>query len=261
MKNRFLILCLLCSITLFGQISDRQMLKGKINVPSNADASNINIYNINSEKGTTTNSIGEFLISVKEDDHIMVTSVQFQKFEVVIDKKIMNELDIVITIRESVYQLNEVVVRSNLLSGDLNVDVGKIKVANTNMKIEEKEVLNSYNANFTTGTQIRAQNVAIQEEYLQNGMNFVEIFKRYIKKPKRETKHHVEQIDVEVRKMYDNSFFKEYMNVDEDEINAFIFYAETHGLDQKMLKSGNEMELIQFLIETSEHFRIEDDKN
>jgi hypothetical protein len=234
-------------------------LKGKINVPSNADASNINVYNVNSEKGTTTNSIGEFLISVKEGDHIVVTSVQFQKFEVEITKEIMNELDIVIQIKESVYELNEVIVRSNLLSGNLDVDVGKINVANTNTKIEEKEVLNSYNANFTTGTQIRAENVGIQEEYLQNGMDFVKIFKKYIKKPNKNADEKIEEIDVEVRKMYDNSFFKEYMDIEESNINAFIFYAETHGLNKKMLQSGNEMELIQFLIETSEHFKASDD--
>ncbi len=259
MKNVILLFMLVSFTSVFSQIPERLILKGKINVPKSAEASNINIYNVNSEKGTTTNAIGEFLIRVKEGDHIVITSVQFRTFEVEITKEIITEKNVVIQINENVNQLNEVTVSTSELSGDLRVDVKKINTKDASFNIDENEVINTYDANLTTGTQIRAENIGIQEEYLQNGMDFVQIFRTYIKKPKSKKAENLENIDVEVRKMYDNDFFKEYLNIKEDEINQFIYYAETHGLTENMLKKGNEMELIQFLVEVSDQF--ENDKN
>lgn len=259
MKNVILLFMLLSFSGVFSQIPERMLLKGKINVPQNAEASNINILNVNTQKGTTTNAIGEFLIEVKEGDHILITSVQFRTFEVEINKDIIKEKNVIIQINENVNQLNEVTVSTSELSGDLRVDIRKINTKDASFNIDEDEVINSYDADLTTDTQIRAENIGIQEEYLQNGMDFVQIFRTYIKKPKKNKKENLENIDVEVRKMYDNDFFKEYLNIEEEKINQFIYYAETHGLTENMLEKGNEMELIQFLVNVSEQF--ENEKN
>jgi predicted nucleic acid-binding protein len=141
----FYSLIFLCFTTLcFSQVPERQILKGKINVPIDSDASNISVYNLNTEEGTNTNSYGEFLIKVKTTDHLLISSVQFEKFEIEITKEIMEERDIVINIRENVNQLNPVTISSNVLSGDLNVDVKKINVNETKyFKANSKILLNS----------------------------------------------------------------------------------------------------------------------
>lgn len=255
MKQLLLLIILVQINICYGQVPERQILKGKINVPSDAEAKNISVYNINSQKGTTTNAYGEFLIKVKNKDHILISSVQFQNFEVEITEKIMEERDIVIKITENVNQLNEVTVSSNLLSGNLNVDIRKIETNETNLNIDQKELVSGYDANITVDSQIRSNNVAIDDEYLDYGMDFVKIFKRYIKKkPKSEEDEAIQDVDVEIRKMYDNTFFKEYFDIDEDQINAFIFYADEHGLSNELLKKGNEMDLIQFLLDKSKEF-------
>jgi hypothetical protein len=238
----------------FGQVPERQILKGKINVPADAEASNINVYNMNSEKGTMTNSYGDFLIEVKTKDHLLISSVQFQNFEVEITKQLMDERDILINIRENVNLLNEVTVSSNVLSGNLDVDVKKIGSTDTNLDIDQNELINGYDANITIDSNVRAENVAVDNEYLDNPMDFVQIFKMFVKKKDKKENVFVENIDVEVRKMYDNSFFKEHFNIKEEKINEFIFYAFDHGYDDKLLKKGNEMDLIQFLLDKAEEF-------
>jgi len=45
-----------------------------------------------------------------------------------------------------------------------------------------------------------------------------------------------ENVDVMVRKIYKDSFFKENLNIDKDKINQFIFYVEDKGLSKVMLK-------------------------
>jgi hypothetical protein len=61
-----------------------------------------------------------------------------------------------------------------------------------------------------------------------------------------------------VRKIYKDSFFKENLNIDKDKINQFIFYVEDKGLSKVMLKKGNELDLIEFLIQKSKEFKIKD---
>lgn len=239
----------------FGQVPERQILKGDINVPPDSDPSNINVFNINTEKGTNTNSNGEFLIKVKTKDHLLISSVQFEKFEIEITKDIMEERDIVINIRENVNQLNPVTVSSNVLSGDLNVDVKKIGVKDTNLNIDQNELIKGYDADITTGSQIRSVNVAVDNDYLDYPMDFIQIFKRYIKKRGKKEKSNLDQnIDIEVRKIYDNAFFHDNFNIKEEDINAFIFFAYDNGFDDKLLEKGNEMDLIEFLLDKSEEF-------
>lgn len=258
MRSILSIIFLFCTIVCISQVPERQILKGKINVPQDSDAANISIYNINTEKGTSTNSIGEFLIKVKTTDHLLISSVQFENFEIEITKEIMKERDIVINIRENVNQLNPVTVSSNVLSGDLNVDIKKISTNNTQLNIDQNELINGYDANITIDSQIRTNNVAVDNEYLDYPMDFIQIFKRYIQKKDKNQNNKKqnlnENIDIEVRKMYDNEFFHDNFNIEEEDINAFIFFAYDNGFDDNLLKKGNEMDLIEFLLNKAEKF-------
>jgi hypothetical protein len=47
------------------------------------------------------------------------------------------------------------------------------------------------------------------------------------------------------------------MDIDEDNINDFIFYAEENGLKEEMFKRGNELGLIQFLLDKSKAYKMQ----
>lgn len=255
MKSLLSIIFLISFMFSQAQVPDRQILKGKINVPPEAEASKINVYNMSSEKGTSTNSYGEFLIKVKIKDHLFISSVQFQNFEVEITDEIMDEKNIVINIRENVNLLNEVTVSSNVLSGSLDVDVKKIGTNDTSLNIDQNELIKGYDADITIDSQIRTENTTVDNNYLDYPMDFLKIFKMFVKKKdKKKDMLPKDDIDVEVRKMYDNEFFKENFNIEEEQINEFIFYAFDHGYDDKLLEKGNEMDLIQFLLDKAEEF-------
>jgi len=238
----------------FCQIPERQILKGRINVPEDAEASKISVYNKNSEKGTTTNIFGEFLIEVKNQDHLFISSVQFQNFEVEITSDIMDDRDIIINIRENVNLLNEVTISSNALSGNIDVDVKKINTTDASLDINENELINGYDADITINSQIRTENIAVDNTYLDYPTDFVKIFRMLVKKKDKKETRFVEDVDVEVRKMYDNEFFRENFNIKEDQINEFLFWAFDHGYDNSLLKEGKEMDLIQFLLEKAQEF-------
>lgn len=126
-KKLLLLLFVISSSAIFAQEIDRTKVAGKISVPNGDDAEGINVYNISSQKGTVTNADGTFEIEVAENDRVQITALQYQSFTVVIDKGIVEQKRINIFMNPAINQLDEVVVRPYDLSGNINVDVKRIK--------------------------------------------------------------------------------------------------------------------------------------
>jgi hypothetical protein len=70
-----------------------------------------------------------------------------------------------------------------------------------------------------------------------------------------------EETDVELRKLYNDQFFKDNFKIDLENISDFILYADRNGLDEEMLRKGNELDLIDFLMEQSKKYKKQLDKN
>ncbi|MBW2960922.1 carboxypeptidase-like regulatory domain-containing protein [Mesonia aestuariivivens] len=249
-----------CS-TANAQIDVRSLIKGKINVDASASAADINVYNLNTTKGTVTNDYGEFFIEVEEGDELYFSGVQYQDFKVIIKKKTIDSGKINITINEAVTELDEVTVKPYGLSGDVEVDVAKINTVNTNYPDQSSiEMVRTTDYELRPDSQTEVENDAIDKSYLKNGLNFANIF-RTIFNSKRDNNSEAinENIDVQIRKVYNDDFFRKYLDIDRDNINEFIYYAEEHGLKEELLTRGSELELIEFLIDKSKMYKMQQD--
>jgi hypothetical protein len=109
--------------------------------------------------------------------------------------------------------------------------------------------------------------LAMSKTRLVNGLNFVNIFKEFLIVKKREdiknpfSKAVNPEIDDYVRKIYEDDFFRENLNMEREYISDFIFYANDNGLSEQMLKGGNELDLIDFLIEQRKNYKKQLNKN
>ncbi len=245
------------------QINSRMLIKGKINVPIDDDASSINVYNLSTTKGTITDDYGEFLIAVAEGDKLYFSGIQYQDFTVEITEDIIKNKKLNITINEAVTELEEVTVRPYGLSGNVEVDLQKIKTQDVNLPNGGSLALvETYDYELRPDEKTKVHNDAIDKSYLTNGLNFANIFREiFNSKDKNANKNMIqEDIDVKIRKVYNDDFFNEYLNIKRENINEFIFYAEEHGLHKEMLKEGNELALIQFLIEKSKAYKMQQNK-
>ncbi|WP_127846395.1 carboxypeptidase-like regulatory domain-containing protein [Psychroflexus aestuariivivens] len=259
MKFIFTSLCLLLFQFSFAQIDDRVYVAGKVNVPPNGEVKGIEIYNQNSEKGTVTNKYGQFGISVKVDDKLTFKAVQYQTFSVIVDENIVKNKKMDVTIKDEVNTLEEVIVQPYDLDGNIEVDAKKVKENYIKSPVEDSDsVVRGYAGSQPNPRSITInENITTEQRFIKNGLNIANIFREIFQsnetsKNKRKLS---EDADVMVRKIYNDEFFKKHLDIEEDEINNFIFYVEDRGLDKKMLKEGNELELIEFLIKESKNFK------
>jgi hypothetical protein len=255
--STFLILFSIQSV--FAQIGDRVYVAGEVVVPQDGEASQIEVINLNTEKGTVTNQYGQFGMMVKEGDRLRFEAIQYQNFTVIIDENIIKNKKLTIRINDEINTLDEVIVRPYDLEGNIEVDARKVKTTFYEAPKSET-VINQYEGDQpNVGSQTLTETLNTEQRFIKNGLNIANIFRAILSSREVKEDHKLpEDVDVMVRKMYKDSFFQENLNIKEDQINNSIFFVEDKGLTTTMLQKGNELDLIEFLIKKSEEFKSQD---
>lgn len=255
--STFIILFL--TLNLAAQIDERVFVAGEVIVPLDGEVSQIEIINQNSKEGTVTNQYGQFGLSVKEGDRLRFEAVQYQNFTVIIDENIIKNKKLTIKINDEINTLDEVIVRPYDLEGNIEVDAKKVKASFFEAP-DPKRVINEYEGEQPyVRSQTISENYTNDERFIRNGLNIANIFREILSSKEVVEDHELpKNVDVMVRKMYKDSFFKENLNVEEKNINQFIFFVEDEGLTKNMLSKGNELDLIEFLIAKSKEFKAQD---
>lgn len=237
----------LLSITAWSQDDGRSILRGKV-LYRNVNVPNENVINATSERATITNSNGEYQIRVKVGDELVFSALNYQIEIVKITEEILNNNRLVIEVNEKVTELEEVVVTPEQQERFLEA---KNKILKEEFEYEIDRSTEVENIAFSpTGTN------------LQNGLNFVGIFKaltKVIKKDEVEKKAPLKVSDV-LRQVYEDEFFVLDLNLPQDKIDAFLFYCDAKMPVQSLLKKENEFELIDFLVTESKLFLKEIDE-
>lgn len=243
---------------------ERIKVKGDLIFPEGENAEGVVIFNMNSRAGTITQSKGEFSLLVTEGDSIRISPQEYQEFIVLVNKEVIESAEMNIYLNQVVNFLPEVVVTPFGLSGNVTVDVAKIPVAvlpedfsaseNSDIFLKENSEPDYYSPPLNTA-------LASNENRLINGLNFVNLFKELLISGKKEeikdpySGVSIRDVDLKVRAMYNDNFFRRNLGVELQDINEFIYFADDNGLEEEMLKTGNELELIQFLVEQSKRYK------
>lgn len=234
---------------------ERQEIKGQILVPILEDAEGIAIYNRTTGAGTISKEDGNFSIPVAIGDTLLISALQFENFSVKIDQNIIDKGELRVIINESITELQEVIVEPNL-SGDIVADVKRIRVDSVNFPTMTAAEINPYKWNFEPDSQTAPRNNTMPALYMTNGLNFANIF-RTIFDTRTKSQDKFIPLDDQIRKLYDDEFFKEYLDIDRENINEFIGFAEENGLSQDILKEGKQLDLIEFLLKQSKKFKAQ----
>ncbi|MGY3794974.1 carboxypeptidase-like regulatory domain-containing protein [uncultured Aquimarina sp.] len=240
------------------QITSRVMIDGRISAPIGDDVEGVVVYNLTSKKGTITDKDGNFKISAGINDKLEVIAMQYQKFVVWINKGVLDNRRLNIFLNESVNLLEEVIVKPYDLLGNVSLDLKKIDV--TESGVDEVAKLTSSRINdtdfdWTPDELSELDNKVFLEDRMIYGLNFVNLFKEVFQNKDKKENKVPDDIDVQVRKMYNNEFFKTNLALEMDQINDFIFFAEENGLNTNYLEEGNELNLIEFLVSQSKMYK------
>ncbi len=235
----------------------RTMIEGQVIVPKGDDPEGLVVYNTVSERGTITDRKGIFYLSVAKNDEILVQSVQFNPVTVKVDNGIVRTKKMNITLRESVNLLEEIVVTPYDLTGNIVADVNRVRTRPDTSFVDTANIIieDSKYDQFTP-----VDNVALDDKSWKYGINFVNIFKQLIGKRESNPDQFDTTAEDELTMMYDNAFFRQNLDIKENNIGAFLDYTANHGLNKEMLEPGNELNLIQFLIDQRDKYKEEQEK-
>ncbi|MGM1055145.1 MAG: hypothetical protein ACQEWG_04580 [Bacteroidota bacterium] len=262
MKRFLIILAIIFGFV--AQAQERISVSGSIQVPVGDEPEGIIVYNLNTEAFTFTNPEGEFSIAVKLNDSLRVSAAQFQEFIVIIDGGVIQSGELNIYLNEIINLLPEVVVTPYDLSGNVRVDAARLPVVELPENYTASQVQNTYFPSETGPSYLtppKNNALAMSQTRLVNGINFVNIFKELLIASKKDeirdpySEGPNADIDTEIRQMYDDEFFQENLNIELKYINDFIYFADDSGLKEEMLQKGNELDLIEFLVEQSKKYK------
>lgn len=266
-KKLLLLLFIAISPILLAQDIDRTKVLGKIHVPQDEDAEGISVYNISAQKGTITDANGSFEIDITENDRLQITALQYQSFTISVDKGIIERKILNIFLNPSVNQLEEVVVRPYDLSGNINVDIKKIPTYNISKDWDLSYGAMEYGYDFKpddkTAVSGNAAEEALHSHALKNGADVLAIlggvgqllFPRGKAISIAEREQNRSLVSNNIQQRFSKDFINANFDIPEEKAVDFLLYAQENGLGRDLLKSENEMQLMEFLSKKSKEYK------
>jgi len=263
-RKLLFVLFLISSITAFSQEITRIKIEGKISASKGEDVEGINIYNKSSQKGTITSATGEFEIMVAENDRVFISAMQFQRFTVIIDKGIIENKKMFIYLNPVVNQLDEVIVRPFDLSGNIVADVKRVNLTGVNQHWDLSYENLEFGYEFAADAQTAVKGNKAEEAYfngpVQSGGDILGLASLFFKKEKKTERQKISEKELltdAVQKRFGNNYISKTFNIPEEKVNEFIYFVEENGLKKNLLKSENELLLIEHLHEQSKEYLLQ----
>ncbi|GAB1856679.1 hypothetical protein MHTCC0001_15140 [Flavobacteriaceae bacterium MHTCC 0001] len=258
MKKIFYLLVFTISISLSAQTVKRTNVEGKIAVEHN-DISGITIFNTSSNKGTITNDKGEFSLAVALNDIIEVSALQFQNLSFKVNEDIIKSKRMKIFLIEEINKLDEIIVKTKGLSGNLSTDIEGAKTFNPKLDALYFGVKHSSEYNFETDYKTEVTNIGddVQRNRFYNGLNIVNVVDQLLlpvfrSEAKEKKVPEIPEVPTKSIKYYFASeFLSNNFNIPEDRVEDFIAYVESGDFDFTLLNYGKELEFLELLNQKS----------
>lgn len=237
---------------------EKKTLSGKVNAPK-LEESSVHIINKTQRTGTLNTSSGEFKIQVRENDTLLFSSIQYNNLEILVTAEILNKDLITVELTEDVNELAEVNITDTNLTGNLTTDLANIEVVgdlpvNLNFRSLQKKSLFESDRREHADTPV---NIALKQNqigYGAEGMNILGglgILADLVGVKSKTTPAYIPPAapSVQIRRLFDDEFFKSSLGIKEANIQDFIFYLDEVGLSQQLFQPNKRLALIDVLID------------
>lgn len=233
---------LLISIIQFSYSQSKKVISGSV-FSQNLLIPGVEIINLSTEKSTTTNANGEFLIAAKINDSILIFHKDYELKGIKISSDDLNTTKIKIEITRKAEELKEVVIHQ--VNIDWKLDKKWEKEKNHEIAMEKKAKA--------------LKNSGVYNGTIPNGMDFVKIGKMIfggLLKGKKEMAVNTEEFKDIATANFDQKFYTESLKLKKEQIETFLTFCNFDPESKKMLsKNSNNLELMDFLYKKSVEFR------
>jgi hypothetical protein len=254
----------------FSQAIERKVLRGKI-VADSIEVENLTVYNITSNKGAITDIDGKFSINARPTDTLFVQGVSFESKKYILTQKDFWLPILEIKLHIKVTELNEIVVTPYSLTGNLKEDTKRIQVYGEAFTGIDAKKVKYYEDDVRSGTPV---NSAMPALLAPTGVNFLGIIVGLVNLAglMPDPKSNAEQVFEERRirdlqsksftehiyERFSHSFFVETLKIKNEDIPMYMSFAELNVYElSPLLKSENELKLIDYLILKADEFKLQ----
>jgi hypothetical protein len=261
MKKLILLFMFCVSSFAFSQEMKRENITGKI-IVEGVDIEGITIYNTLSKMGAVTNEEGEFTIAVSLNDVLEVRALEYQKLDVHINKTILESKKVHVFLIEEINTLDEVIVRSKKLTGNLSADLKRVNTFNQKLDAIYFGIKNedAYQLKEDFRDPVNPITTEVAPQTLVHGLNIVNIvdqlliplFRSEVKDKKAAG---IPEVPSKSIKYYlGANFLTENFSIPEHRVEEFIRYVEDATFDFDLLNYGYEIQFLELLNFKSKEF-------
>lgn len=260
--KKLLVLFVFCiSFLTVSQEINRENITGKIVIEGN-DIEGITVFNITSGLATVTSESGDFMIKVTLNDLIEIRALKYQNIDIKINDAILNSKKLNVFLIEKINKLDEIVIKSTRLTGNLNVDLDKANTfnpkgnalyfgINTNRKNTAREADSNSNEkikkNLPLGTTVDGLNIVNVVDQL-----LIPLFRSEVADKKEVG---IPEVPAKSIKYYFGAtFLSENFNIPSHRVEEFIRFVEDDSFDFDLLNYGHEIEFLELLTKKSKLF-------
>ncbi len=218
---------------------ERKLIKGQL-IYRNHNVVAANVVNNTAQLNTITDAEGAFEIPVALGDEVIFSSVQYLIRTVEITPEILKKNRLIITVNEKINALEEVVVTPENTEKFLD------------LKEEEFE---SYDYNKDKSTKL--ENTIVTQGQLRNGLNIINIAKliaKAVSNKSQEEKQKLKPSEI-LTYVFSDEFFVNDLALKNDQVTGFLEHIDKNLPSQQLLKTGQQFQLIDYLISESQKYR------
>lgn len=239
MKKLCLVVLLLIFQFGYTQTNARIILHGQV-VNDSVEVENVVVFNLNSKTGAVLKQNALFAIAAKANDTLVFSSLSF-----VTKKVVLTEEDF----------KNTFIVKLKIFTTQLNDIVISRKKTSPVSSNSQKHVDGQY----FDDAQSSPKNLAMQNEGLVNGVNFVRLFNdvaKLIKKKNPKKANFYKDVDFTefVLNKVQYAFFTNTLDLNEEEVRLFLVFCENDKEAKNVAKQKTSFQLIDFLINKNKEF-------
>ena len=217
---------------------ERKLIKGQL-IYRNHNVVAANVVNNTAQLNTITDAEGAFEIPVALGDEVVFSSVQYLIRTVEITPEILKKNRLIITVNEKINALEEVVVTPENTEKFLD------------LKEEEFE---SYDYNKDKSTKL--ENTIVTQGQLRNGLNIINIAKliaKAVSNKSQEEKQKLKPSEI-LTYVFSDEFFINDLALKNDQVTGFLEHIDKNLPSQQLLKTGQQFQLIDYLISESQKY-------
>jgi len=230
---------------------NRIEIKGHL-IGDNTEIAQLHIYNLQTKKGTISNQQGHFFMQVAKDDVLLISSIQFSDKKYTVTKLDIFSKTITILLESEATNLDEIVINSHNLSGNLIMDIKKVP-KNFQSHLHYKLDLDGINfdapAKVKSPKDIKLPDPLRTSETVNsvNLMPLIGLLTKGIRKKQQLKKLHkkrLQALPITIRNDFGDAFFEDKLKIPKPLIDDFLQYCQQKDILRLYLQN-KKMDLIE----------------